>query len=480
MRRSSLPSTDDAASTDAAVNDVTAADVGLLSPVWSGTPVARATSDAAVLAAMLRAEAALGGALADHDVIPRTAADAIDRACREGAYDMRSIADRSRGGGNPLIPLLADVREAVGAIDSSAVSFVHRGATSQDIIDTALMLTSAAAFDVLLADLASVEDALARLADTHRGTVMAARTLTQHSVPTTFGLKSAGWLDGVLSATSGVRAVRGYLPIQLGGASGTLSAMAAASSPGRALDVAQSFADRLGLAEPPVPWHTDRTPVTMVADACARITDALGKIAADVATLTRTEIGELAEATAPGRGGSSAMPQKHNPVMSVLIKSAHLKTPGLAATVHAAASPADERPDGAWHAEWATLVELLRLTGGAAALAADLVGGLIVDAERMGANAGLTGGLIVSERLLLELAPELGPDAVRNLIGAATRGADLRGALIAELGTARVPEIDALLDPAGYLGAADLMTDRILARYETTAAARPSAMRGDA
>lgn len=461
---------------DDASND----DVGLLSPVWAGTPVAHATGDAAVMTAMLRAEAALGRAMADRGVIPGTAADAIERACRDGDYDMRSIAVRGRDGGNPLVPLLADVRAQVGAIDESAATFVHRGATSQDIIDTALMLTSARAFDILVADLASVEDALARLANTHRGTVMAARTLTQQSVPTTFGLKAAGWLDGVVSATGGVRAARGRLPAQLGGASGTLSALAAASSPERSLEVVESFAGRLGLAAPTVPWHTNRAPVTALADACVAVTDALGKIAADVATQSRTEIGELAEAAAPGRGGSSAMPHKRNPVMSVLIKSAHLKAPALAAALHGAAAPVDERPDGAWHAEWSTLIELLRLTVGAAALAADLLGGLRVDPERMGANAGLTGGLLVSERVLLELAPELGEDAVRGLIAGATGGADLRRLLIAELGPGRASEVDALLDPAEYVGAADLFIDRVLARCEAAAAGRPSAVRGDA
>ncbi|GAB3564126.1 lyase family protein [Spelaeicoccus albus] len=456
--------------------DVTSADVGLLSPVWAGTRVAHATSDAVVIASMLRAEAALGHALADHDVIPGTAAEAIESASREGAYDMVSITVRSREGGNPLIPLLSDLRERVAAVDDSASRYVHRGATSQDIIDTALMMASAGAFDVMLADLESVEDSLARLADRYRDAVMAARTLTQHGVPTTFGLKSAGWLGGVLRAATGARSVRDYLPIQLGGASGTLSALAAASSPGRALEVVQSFADRLGLAAPDVPWHTDRTPVTMVADACVRITDALGKIATDVATLSRTEIGELAEGTG---GGSSAMPQKRNPVRSVLIKSAHVQAPALAATLHAAAAPADERPDGDWHAEWAALIELLRLAGGAAELAADLAAHLTVDTERMGRNVGLSRGLIVSERLMLELAPEIGRDAVRRLVVRAAEGADLRRLLIAELGTARSGEIDDLLDPAQYLGASELIIDRTLARYESAAAAR-RATKGDA
>lgn len=441
-----------------------AGDISLLSPAWSGSRVARITSDAAFLAALLECEAALGWALADCDAIPQAAAEAIAQAADPAAFDVRSIALRAREGGNPLIPLLTDLRSRLATIDPTAASAVHLGATSQDMIDSALMLLSKRALIVIGADLRAAADGVAELANTHRTTLMAARTLTQHAVPTTFGLKAAGWLDGLTTAIEALDAAAERLPAQFGGAAGTLAASAHALGPERTTAIVEAFATRLGLRAPRLPWHTQRAPVTRLGDALATAADALGKIALDILVMARTEIAEVAEPAAAGRGGSSAMPQKQNPVLSLLIAAAARTAPSLAADLHRSAQAVDERPDGAWHVEWETLRALLRQTGGAAALAAELLPGLDVDEARMRTNLDRTGGLVLAERLMAELAPPLGRERVQELLARAGRGEELRALLIAALAGTPV-DVDALLDPAGYLGLADAFIDRALHAY---------------
>lgn len=419
---------------------------------------------------MLEAEIALAVALADHGIASSSAVDAI-AAVDVSALDPARIASGGLQAGNPVVPFLAELRSRVAAIDLDAVGAVHYGATSQDILDTAMMLVASRATAQIETDLARVSVAVAGLADDHRDTVMPARTLTQHAVPTTFGLKAARWLDGMIESYRRLDSLRHALPAQLGGAAGTLASLATVTSAPAALAVADTFADRLDLARPTLPWHTTRAPVTELGDALAAVVDAVATMAADVATGCRTEIGELSESSG---GSSSAMPQKQNPVRSVLIASAHVQTGPLAGTLHASAAPADERPDGVWHAEWPTLVRLLRLTGGATGHGADLAEGLQVHPDRMRANTSLTDGLIVSERLLTELGPQLGSDTVRDLVARAGAGADLRGLLIDALarnrdalGTTADPETraDDLLDPRRYTGAADGFVDRTLDTY---------------
>lgn len=444
-------------------------DAGLLDPVWAATPAAQLTDDGALVAAMLEAEAALVAALADREVVARPAADALARV-DAADLDPAQIAQDGLQAGNPVVPFLAQLRSRVAAIDPDGVGAVHYGATSQDILDTAIMLVATRAARQMETDLARIAMALAGLADTHRHTVMPARTLTQHAVPTTFGLKAARWLDGVVACHRRLTQIRKTLPAQLGGAAGTLASLSTVTSGPDAAAVADAFADRLGLAGPTLPWHTTRTPITRLGDALATAVDAIATVAADVATGSRTEIGELSE---PSGGSSSAMPHKQNPVRSVLITSAHIQAGPLAGILHTAAAAADERPDGAWHAEWPTLVRLLRLAGGVAHHGAYLAEGLQVHPDRMRANTAVTGGLLVSERLLTELGPQLGSDTVRDLIGRAGAGADLRGLLIDTLtenrdalGTAD-PETraDELLDPGHYTGAADEFIDRALDTY---------------
>jgi len=438
-----------------------AVDAGLLSPVTVGHD--DAVTDAAILDALVTAEVALarayGGQTPD-GVVPE-----IERefgwtgqasGCRDHGLDPGALTAASVSGGNPVIPLVGALKARVSA---AARSWVHRGATSQDILDSALMVVGRRAAGQIVTSLRSTELALGAFAHAHRDEVAAARTLTQHAVPTTVGLRAAAWLRGVRRAADRLEEVAGALPAQLGGAGGTLASFVEFAGPAAA-DLPAAFARELGLAAPDAPWHTTRWPVTELGDALVQGIDAVGVIAADVATLSRTEIGELAEGAG---GGSSAMPQKQNPAASVLIRSAALRAPQLGATLHLAAALAvDERPDGAWHAEWPTLRELLRLALGATAHAHRLVAGLRVDSAAVARNLAATRGLIVAERLSIVLGPLIGPDRVSALVAAAGRGEDLR-VLLAAVPEASHLDVDGLLDPAGYVGLAGELIDSAVA-----------------
>lgn len=350
----------------------------------------------------------------------------------------------------------------------------------------------------ILHDLRAAVGSLALLATEHRQTPMVARSLAQHSLPSTFGLRAAGWLSGLAQAGRRLEAATAELPVQWGGAAGTMAALAGrlerearqgALAPGvDALTLVEDLAAQLGLAAPAGPWHTNRMPVTGVAAALADVVAACGKIANDVLISARIENGELGEPLAAGRGGSSAMPHKQNPVLSVMIHAGALSAPGSLAQVLTAAGAAnEERPDGAWHAEWPALRQLLRTAGGAAARTAELVGGLRVNTDRMAENLNLVGPLLVSERLMAELAPVLEEQAgaepgsgkarlqeiVDRSLAAGRRdsGADagetgfralLRAALPASVTDA---ELDGLLDPADYTGEAVTLVDRLVAEY---------------
>ena len=431
-------------------------DVGLLSPVSVGHDAS--VSDEAVLDALVATEVALVRAYGSVDVAPAEVVDDVSsalgwqgngRGCRGHRLDAGALAEASVSGGNPVIPLVGALKARV---PESTRAWVHRGATSQDILDSALMLVAYRASREILRSLRHAEVELAGFAREHAADVAAARTLTQHAVPTTMGLRAAVWLRGVRRATDRLEAAVTELPAQLGGAGGTLAAIVEIAGADAAGRLSSPFAGALGLAVPDAPWHTNRWPVTQLGDALVQAIDAVGKIATDVATLSRTEIGELAEGAA---GGSSAMPQKRNPSGSVLIRSAALRAPQLGATLHlASALAADERPDGSWHAEWPTLRELLRLALGATATAARVVGGLSVDRDAVAHNLALTGALIVSERLSLALVPLIGRARFDALVAEASGGADLADLVRALPETADL-EVDALVDPAQYLGLAD-------------------------
>ncbi|RMI36365.1 lyase family protein, partial [Actinomadura harenae] len=308
-------------------------------------------------------------------LVPADAADAITQAARAARPDPAGLARRARGAGNPVVPLVADLRALAG----DAGRHVHRGATSQDVMDTAAMLVAARARREITGTLDRVLALLAGLAERHRDTPMPGRTLSRQALPTTFGLKAAQWLLGCLDGRGRLASVA--LPVQLGGAVGTLAAFGA---DGPAL--ADAFADELGLDRAVLPWHTRRTPVADLGAASALVTGALGKIATDVTLLAQSEVDELAEPAGPGRGGSSAMPHKRNPALATLVRSAALQVPAQVQVLLAAQAAAHERPAGEWHAEWQPLRECLRLTGGAAETTAELLDGLEVRPERMRAH----------------------------------------------------------------------------------------------
>ncbi|QJS08917.1 3-carboxy-cis,cis-muconate cycloisomerase [Streptomyces argyrophyllae] len=437
------------------------ADAGLLAPEWALTGAASETSDHAYLRALLDAEAALTRAQAALGLAPAGAATAVTEAAVPERFGIRSLAARTADGGNPVIPLVADLTAAVGA---EYGPYVHRGATSQDIMDTATMLVAARTLAPVLADLGRTERALARLAAEHRDTVLPGRTLTQHAVPTTFGLKAAGWRSLVLDARDRVTRVRDALPAQLGGAAGTLAAFRAYGT-ADVTALTRAYAREAGLAAPALPWHTLRTPVADLAGCLAFTAGALGKLAVDVLTLSRTETGEVSEGSG---GGSSAMPHKANPVRATLLAAAARRAPQLAATLYGCLAAEDERPAGAWHAEWEPLRDLLRLVGGAASHAAELAEGLRVHPAAMRRNLGVTRGLIVSERLSAALAPVLGRARAKELLTELARRTHTEdrplSELLAETGGLEGVDLDELLDPAHYTGFAGPLTDRALER----------------
>ncbi|MFI6652230.1 adenylosuccinate lyase family protein [Streptomyces sp. NPDC050529] len=473
-------------------------DAGLLSPVRAGTPAEEAVDDRAWLQAMLDAEAALARAQAALGTVPRGAARIITEAARADLFDVRALALAARETANPVVGLVRALTLLVARKDPAAAEYVHRGSTSQDVLDTGAMLVSARVLRLVLADLRRTAEALRALAAEHRDTPMAGRTLALHAVPTTFGLKAAGWRDLVLDAADRVaRVLETGLPVSLGGAAGTLAGYLeyAAIDAGAATDdgthpgamdrapattddgtypdaLNSAFATETGLAPQRVPWHSLRTPIADLAAVLAFTTGALGKIAVDVQSLCRTEVGEVSEPAVEGRGSSSAMPHKSNPVLATMIRSAALQVPALSAGLAGCMLAEDERSAGAWHAEWQLLRECLRLAGGAAHTAVELAEGLVVGPERMRANLGMTRSQVVSERVAAVLAPHLGRGPARDVLSQASTTARRTGRPLAQV-LAALPEValhlDAgelavLLDPAGYTGAAGPLVDRALRR----------------
>ncbi|AJE80408.1 adenylosuccinate lyase [Streptomyces albus] len=452
-------------------------DTGLLSPVRVGSAAEETTSDLAYVRAMLDAEAALTRALSRLGLAPAAAADHVGAAAADTTrYDVRDLARSARRGGNPVIPLVTALTAAVAERDPAAADYVHRGATSQDIFDTATMLVAVRTVDPLLATLDETATTLARLAAQYRDAPMPGRTLTQHAVPSTFGLKAAGWRTLALDARARLAAVRAGLPAQLGGAAGTLAAFhahaateqpAPTGEPDLGLRLLSAYAAETRLAEPPLPWHTLRTPVADLAGALAFTAGALGKLAADVLVLSRTEIGEVSEGSG---GGSSAMPHKSNPVRATLITSAARQVPALTSVLYASVAAEDERPPGAWHAEWLPLREALRLVGGAARDAAELTAELRVHPHRMRENLGTADGLIVTEHLAAALAPLIGRGRAEEALSRAARRAAAEGIELAEslreepglTGLLPKKRLRELTDPANYLGSAGALVDRAL------------------
>jgi Adenylosuccinate lyase len=391
-------------------------------------------TDTELIGDMLRVETAWLAALTAVGVAPAQSA-VVDIENLVGPIDPDEIAVQAEAGGNPVIPLLAVVRDRLADDHPVAARWLHRGLTSQDTLDTAIVLGLRRCVGSVLELIDDQVTALVGLAEEHRSTVMAGRTLTQHAVPITFGLKAAQWLQGILDARDDLRDARDRLPAQFGGAAGTLAGpgllLQLTGGTGDAISLTRVAADRLGLPWAP-PWHTARAPITRVADALTRTTDAWGRAARDVLVLARPEIAELAEPVESGRGGSSTMPHKVNPILSVLIRRAALTAPGHAAQLHlAAADSVDERADGAWHTEWSTIATLGRHTVTAASQTAELLTGLHVDTGRMARLVDSAGSTLLAEQ--------------RRLAGFIGTTADD-------------------FDPAHYLGSSDAIIDVILER----------------
>ena len=446
--------------------------------------------DAAWLQAMLDAEAGLARALERAGLAPAGAGEAVTAAARAGNFDPNELGGLAALTGNP-VPGLA--RALARQVPQTAVSAVHRGATSQDIVDTAAMLLAKRAIDVIAADLARAADAAAGLATAHRDSIMIGRTLLQQAVPVTFGLVAAGWLTSLDEARAGLDSVGPRLAVQFGGAAGTLASLGEAGQRVTAL-----LAGELGLAVPVLPWHTDRLRIIDLGTALARVAAVLGKVARDVTLLAQSEVGEVSEgggpadaradqrgadqqapAASPRRGGSSAMPHKRNPVASIAILGCTRQVPGLLATLAAASEQELQRAAGAWHAEWEPLTALLRLTGSASSWAADLLPGLVVDTSRMAANLAATKGLPLAEHVSSLLAGVLGGAQAHDLVAeagarATSAGLPLRDVLLAvpkleeRLSSAGITaeQIDSALEPSGYLGATDAFITAAIDAHE--------------
>jgi 3-carboxy-cis,cis-muconate cycloisomerase len=432
--------------------------VTTFAPLFVPDEIAAAVSDRAWLAAMLDAERALVNAEAIAGVVPAHLAGRIAARCDPGLYDIGDLARAGRSAGNPVEPLVKAIRAGLGEEEAG---FVHWGATSQDILDSAAMLVAKRALAPAAAWLAEAVDACTALARAHRTTPMAGRTLLQQATPTTFGLKVAGWLMGLREARALVEAVSARrLRAQLGGAVGSLAVLGA-----RGPEVAGLYARELDLAEPLAPWHTERSGLIELGAALATVAAACAKISGDVVLLAQTEVAEVREGAG---GGSSTMPHKRNPAISVRTLACAAAARRHAAALVAAAPHEHERAAGAWHAEWGAITGALEGAGGAAAGVRELLAGLEVDPARMRRNLDLTRGLVMAERVTFAAAARIGLVEARRLVTAAaerTAAGDVtfRSALAESAGLGLSPEeIDAALDPAAGLESAAALVDRVL------------------
>ena len=419
-------------------------------------------TDAACVQAMLDFEAALARAEAKSGLIPATVATVISANCRAELFDLIALAAAVPASANLAIPLVKQLTELVAKQNPEAARFIHWGATSQDVIDTGLALQLRSASNAVLSELDALCDALSTLADKHRNTPVAARTLLQQALPTSFGFIVAGWLDALLRHRDRLLSLneRAFV-LQFGGAVGTLAALGS-----NGLSVSKHLAEELSLPLPAASWHSHRDRIGEIASAFALCAGTFSKIAHDLALHMQTEIGELAEPHAPGRGGSSTMPHKQNPVACAAILASTHRIPGFVSTIFATQPQDHQRGLGTWHAEWATLPEIVRLTAGALHHLAALAPNLQINAARMRENLELTRGLIYAEAISLTLAEKIGRAAAHDKIEAACRTAlssnlHLRDVLAsqAEIFTA---DLDRLFEPLNYLGSSSAIIDSVL------------------
>jgi len=438
----------------------------LLDPLFRASACQAVFSDAAALQGMLLFEAALARAEAAAGVIPDRAVVPIATACHTELYNLEQLALDAARAGNLAIPLVQQLTAKVKEGDPDAARFVHWGATSQDAIDTGLILQLQRACRLIDQDLERLALALASKIRIYRHTVLVGRTWLQHALPTTLGLKLAGTLDAVIRHRQRLAELRPrVLALQFGGAAGTLASLGQAG-----LQVADRLAQELELA-PAAPWHGQRDRIAEAAAWFGALSGTLGKLARDIALLMQTDVAELAEPAGEGRGGSSTMPHKRNPVACAVVLSAAQRTPALVATLLAAMVQEHERGLGGWHAEWEPLPELVQLAAGALAVMADTIEGLEVDSERMRRNLDATNGLIMAEAVTMALGAPLGRLEAHQLVEEKCRQAQAEGRHLKEVlqNEARVTahlsaeQLNHLLDPVNYTGVAEALIERVLA-----------------
>ena len=444
--------------------------MNLLTPLARGSALAEIFSDARAVQGMLDFEAALARAEAACGVIPAGAVAPISNACRAALIDNNILALAAAGAGNLAIPLVKQLTARVKEADAEAARYVHWGATSQDAIDSGFILQLRAALDWTEAQLDTLLASLAQQVARYEDAVMPGRTWMQHALPVTFGLKLAGTLDALLRWRHRLDDIRDRaLVLQFGGAAGTLASLGE-----QAPAVAARLARELDLAEPDTPWHSQRDRLLEVGHWFGGVCGTLGKFAGDFALLMQTEVAEVGEPIAEGRGGSSAMPHKRNPVGCAAILSAAQRTPGLMATLYASQIQQHERALGGWQAEWEVLPELLMLAGGALVQTTQLVEGMRVDVDKMRADLDITHGLIMAESVTQALAVHVGKQAAhRHIETLCHRALDEGRPLLSLLG--EDPQVTAhfsteqlaqLLDPARGTGSAHHFARRVLARYQ--------------
>ena len=419
--------------------------------------------------AMLDVEAALARAQARVGVIPHSALAPIEAACRAERYDFQALGLAIASAGNSAIPLVKALGKQIASSAPEAERYVHLGATSQDVMDSGLVLQLRAALDLIERDMAQLADVLAAQAQRYATTPLAGRTWLQQATPVTLGMKIASWLGAVTRSRQRLHELKPrLLCLQFGGACGTLAALG-----DQAMPVAQALADELGLGLPEQPWHTQRDRLVEFASVLGLIAGGLGKIGRDISLLMQTEAAEVFEPSAPGKGGSSTMPHKRNPVGSAVLISAATRVPGLLSILFSAMPQEHERSLGLWHAEWQTLPEICCVVSGALVQALNIARGLEVDAARMARNLDLTHGLVLAEAVSIVLAQRVGRETAHHLLEqCCKRAVAEQRHLRAVLGdepqiTAHLsaPELDRLLDPAHYLGQATTWVERARAEH---------------
>jgi 3-carboxy-cis,cis-muconate cycloisomerase len=451
------------------MNDLAAPDpIRLLDPLFTSDAMRQVFSDRHRLQRMLDFEAALARALVAIGIAPSGVIAPIESQCHVELFDMESLARATALSGNLAIPMAKALTEFVAKSDAQAASFVHWGATSQDAIDTGLVLQLREALDLIDRDLAHLSASLAGLAAAHKSTLVAGRTWLQQGPPVTLGLKAAGWLAAVERHRERLNHSRKQvLVLQFGGAVGTLAAVG-----DRGLDLAAALASDLKLDLPELPWHSHRDRLAEVAASLGLLVGSLGKIGRDISLMSQTEIDEVLEPSGEGRGGSSTMPHKRNPVSSAVILAAALRVPALVSILLTSLVQEHERGLGGWHAEWETLPEIFRLAAGSLAHMKQVVDGLEVHPDKMLQNVNQTRGLVLAEAVAFALRKKVGREKSHKIVEEAARRAAQDGRDFAEVllsypdvsSHLSRAELSRLLDPANYLGSAVEMTEKVLSR----------------